>query len=247
MDVSTSKPQTPWKNKAKSVIKIIKGKSKRRIVQRNIPMRVWDFGMVWESEIYSHNAGKDERPSLERLIDDTIDISEWMEFEFYDLVWFWNNQSDDTNPMSGLQLGVSQRVISAICYCILSEKGRVLSHTTVQHITSDKPRGPDVQERIRDYHGSLEVSLGSEDFGTSLDGYDSFIDDDEEGTAKGYLNEEEYQGLPYSPDIHNIIDNSDEEGRPTIMTNILGLKLCYLIRRVRNEWENSGSALNMMT
>ena len=102
MDVRTSEPHYPWQNKAKSVIKIIKGKSKRRIVQRNIPMRVWDFGMVWESEIYSHNAGKDGCPALERLTDDTIDISEWMEFEFYDLVWFWNNQSDDTNPMLGL-------------------------------------------------------------------------------------------------------------------------------------------------
>ena len=36
-----------------------------------------------------------------------------------------------------------------------------------------------VQERIRDYHDSLESALGSEGFGTSLDGYESFINDDE--------------------------------------------------------------------
>ena len=57
-------------------------------VHINIPMRVWDFKMVWEAEIYSRTAGKDGRPSLERLTGDTIDISEWMEFDFYDLVWF---------------------------------------------------------------------------------------------------------------------------------------------------------------
>ena len=57
--------------------------------------------MVWESEIYSHTVGKDGRPDLERLTGDMIDISEWLEFEFYDLVLFCNNLPDDTNPMLG--------------------------------------------------------------------------------------------------------------------------------------------------
>ena len=38
---------------------------------------------------------------------------------------------------------------------------------------------------IRDYHGSLEDVLLSKELGTSLYGYDSFINDDEEGIAKG--------------------------------------------------------------
>ena len=100
-------------------------------------------------------------------------------------MWFWNNQSDDTNPILGRWIGVSYRVGSDICYFIISEKGKVLSRITVQRITAEEPRDPDVQERIRGYHGSLEDALGSEDFGTSLDGYDSFINDDEEGIAKG--------------------------------------------------------------
>ena len=52
MEVRTTEPYFPWQNKAKSVIKIIKGKSKRIKVQRNISKRVWDFGMVWGAEIY---------------------------------------------------------------------------------------------------------------------------------------------------------------------------------------------------
>ena len=58
--------------------------------------------MVWESEIYYHTSGKDGRPELKLLRGDTIEIYEWLEFEFYDIVWFWNNQSDDTKPMLGL-------------------------------------------------------------------------------------------------------------------------------------------------
>ena len=129
MEVQTTEPYSPWKNKAESGVKIIKGKAKRRRVQRNIPKMVWDFEMVWKAEIYSRNTGKDGRPSLERLTWDTIDISEWLEFEFYDLVWFWNNHSDDTNPMLGRWLGIPHRVGSDLCYWILSEKGKVLSET----------------------------------------------------------------------------------------------------------------------
>ena len=44
-----------------------------------------------------------------------------------------------------------------------------------------------------------------------MDGYDSFINDNEEVTAKGDSNYEEYQGLIDSPEIDEIIDNSDEE------------------------------------
>ena len=146
--------------KSKSIIKTIKGKAKRRRVQSNIPNRVWDFVMVWEAETYSRTAGKDGCSALERLIGDTIDISEWLEFEFYNLVWFWNNQSNDTKPMLVRWLDVSHRVGRALCSWILSEKGKVLSQTTVHHLTVEEPRYPDVQERIRYYHGSMEDALG---------------------------------------------------------------------------------------
>ena len=86
MEVRTTEPYSPLQNKAESVIKIIKVKYKRIIVHWNIPKRVWGFGMVWEAEIYSRTASKDGRPALERLTGYTIDISECLEFELYDLV-----------------------------------------------------------------------------------------------------------------------------------------------------------------
>ena len=55
----------------------------------------------------------------------------------------------------------------------------------------------------------MEDVLGRKEFGTSLDGYHSFINDDEEVIAKGDPNKEGYQELPYYSDIYEIIDNSD--------------------------------------
>ena len=82
-------------------------------------------------------------------------------------MWFWNNQSDDTKPMFGRWLGVSHSVGSALRYWIISEKGKVLSLTTFQHLNDEEPRDPDVQYWIRDYHDFLEDLLGSKDFDTT--------------------------------------------------------------------------------
>ena len=57
----------------------------------------------------------------------------------------------------------------------------------------------------------MEDALVIGDFGTSLDVYDSFVNNYEEGIPKGDPNEEGYQEYPDSPEIDEIIDNSDEE------------------------------------
>ena len=44
-----------------------------------------------------------------------------------------------------------------------------------------------------------------------MDGYILLINDDEEGITKGDPKEEGYQVPPDSPEIYEIIDNSDEE------------------------------------
>ena len=59
MEVQTTEPYSPWKNKAEMFIKIIKGEANRKRFQRNIHKRVWDFGMVWEGDIYYCTSGKD--------------------------------------------------------------------------------------------------------------------------------------------------------------------------------------------
>ena len=67
------------------MIKILKNKAKCRRIQRRVPKFVFDLGQVWEAKIYSRTAGKDGRTHMQILTGDTINKSEWMEFEFYDL------------------------------------------------------------------------------------------------------------------------------------------------------------------
>ena len=59
------------------------------------------FGMFQEADSYSYNEVKSWQPYLELLSGDNIDISEWVDFELYEIAQFCNNQSDDIKPMLG--------------------------------------------------------------------------------------------------------------------------------------------------
>ena len=56
-------------------------------------------------------------------------------------------------------------------------------------------------------------------------GYDSFINDVEEGTVKGDPIEEEYKGLPSSHEIDYIIDNSEEERTTNSYDQFIGAEV----------------------
>ena len=59
------------------------------MVKKQVPKRLWDFGLVYESELLCHMArGMDNRTGYEEVTGQTPDISEWLDFEFYDLVWW---------------------------------------------------------------------------------------------------------------------------------------------------------------
>ena len=75
IDGKTMEPQYYWRNRLKETIKIIKYKTKRRIIQRRVSKHLWYFGLVWETEIYARTTGKDGQTPMEILTTNTIDIS----------------------------------------------------------------------------------------------------------------------------------------------------------------------------
>ena len=65
------------------MVKIIQDKAKRRRMRRRVTKRIWDFGLVWEAKIYSGTTGQDGQTPMEIFTGDTMDISEWTQFDFY--------------------------------------------------------------------------------------------------------------------------------------------------------------------
>ena len=88
-----------------------------------MPRCLWDYTLVWCTEIFSRTYNhKTERTGLEHLTGDTPDISEWLDFDLYDKVWFWDSPHKEQNPRPGHWLGVSHRIGSALCYWVIDHK-----------------------------------------------------------------------------------------------------------------------------
>ena len=72
---------------------------------------------------------------LEHITGETPDISEYLDFGFYDWVWFHDNAGLGPRKL-GKWLGVSHRVGSLMSYYILQQNGTVVSRTSVQRTTN---------------------------------------------------------------------------------------------------------------
>ena len=70
------------------------------MAKKKVLKRLWDFGLVYESKLLSWMArGDDHRTGYKVVMGQTPDISEWLDFEFYDLVWWldWTTKPDLTD------------------------------------------------------------------------------------------------------------------------------------------------------
>jgi hypothetical protein len=86
---------------------------------------------------------------MEEVKGETIDISEWLDFEFYDYVWYWDEKKMDMTQeqrLVGRWLGIAHRIGSNMTYWILTKNGKVIARSTVQHITTADMAQPAIQQ-----------------------------------------------------------------------------------------------------
>ena len=81
--------------------------------KKNIPDRLWDYGIdyVCETANLTVNSSRysDGKTPLEIITGETPDLSEYLDFGFYDWVTYQNNDGLGV-PEVGRWLGVSHRV-----------------------------------------------------------------------------------------------------------------------------------------
>jgi len=219
-----TEPHSPWQNKCENTIGVLSKKLKARRSRRRIPKCVWDYHIVWEAQIYSRTVHKDHSTPLEALTGDTIDISEWTEFEFYDLVVYWDDRDNESRQSIGRWLGPSHHIGSALCYYILTEKATVLSRTSVQHITKEEFQTLEMQERVAAYHETLNKHIdATSEYANEGDG-DDFVRDDET-VPIGYDDNKNYFGLQEAPDIDDVIDSENERTESDSYDKYIGAEI----------------------
>ena len=75
------------------------------MLQKRVPKRHWDFGLVWRAGIFNRTTrGQSGRTGIEEVTGQTPDISEWLDFDFYDLV-YWLYKKDPGTTDDNVILG----------------------------------------------------------------------------------------------------------------------------------------------
>ena len=78
-----------------TVIGEVKKRWFHRMVKRNVLKRLWDYGTVWAYEIMCLTSNSsfslEGRTPMEQIAGETPDISEYLDFGFYNWVWYKDN------------------------------------------------------------------------------------------------------------------------------------------------------------
>ena len=139
VDHHISEPNLHNQNPVEGVIRELRKKWFRTMVRTKCPQRLWDYGITWCAEIMSltHSTAGSIAGNipLENVTGETPDISEYLDFGFYDKVWYKDNAGlGEFKP--GRWLGVASRTGRLMTYHILPETASVVSRSTVQRVTN---------------------------------------------------------------------------------------------------------------
>ena len=80
--------------------------------------------------------GPERIPGIKHITGDTIDVTKFFNFAFYELFWFHDNPGNI--PKLGWWLGVLYQVWSALFYYILKANGSIKSRKTIQHVPREE-------------------------------------------------------------------------------------------------------------
>jgi hypothetical protein len=154
IDYHITEPNRPQQNRAETVIREVKKRWFRQMVKRKVPKRLWDYGIVWVCEVMlltsNSSFSLDGRTPMEQLTGEMPDISKYLDFGFYDWIWYKDNAGLGENCI-GWWLGIAHRVGNLMSYWILPETGRVIAWTTVQCITNLELTTDEVKQRCSQY------------------------------------------------------------------------------------------------
>ena len=205
IDWRVTEPYAHWQNKAEGQIREVRKKWRRMKAKMNVPARLWDYGVAHACRIMNLTArGPDFRTGYEEMLGETPDISEYVDFEFYDWVTYWDVPGEEDNPKLGRWLGVSNRVGSRMCYWVLPITGEPISRSAVQNVPREERQQQEMKDRMNAYTEAIDRIMN--DPAHQLNNDEPFyIDDidDEEEEMEPVVKWEEDADIYPTPDTYD--------------------------------------------
>jgi hypothetical protein len=162
----TTEPHSPWQNKAESEIGGTKAHHRRLMDRKRVPEELWDFGLEYTADLRNFIARPelDYRTPYEVLTGDTPDISDYLNFEFYQWVKVYDPMAFPSScEYLGRWLGPAHQIGQALCYFILKENGQVIARTTVRSLTDTEITDEKEIQARANFDKSINDNIGAFD------------------------------------------------------------------------------------
>jgi hypothetical protein len=164
--ITQSEPHSPWQVRVELCIREIKKAVRHTMLRTGPPKQLWAYCMIYQCKLrnlITHpHFSLNGRTPYEVTIGRTPDISEYLDFAWYDTLWYYDESAEfpQERRKLGKWLGVVHHMGQALCYYILNENARVIVRSTVQALTKDEFNLENVKEQIKSLDSLIHQRIG---------------------------------------------------------------------------------------
>jgi hypothetical protein len=119
IQITRTEPERSNQNPAEGVIREVRRRWFRTMIRKRVPWKLWDYGIRWTTQVMQRTStqagGLRGACPLKEVTGETVDISEYLDFGFYDHISFKENAGLGVTSI-GRWLGVSHRVGGLVSY-----------------------------------------------------------------------------------------------------------------------------------
>ena len=185
----TTEPDCPWQNFAEPNGGAIKRAVRHIMRSTNTPVRLWDYCWEYFCSIkrltVTPNIHLENKTPHERVHGSMPNITEYIQYQWYEWVWYADvNQPDDETL--GRWLGPVYNAGAGHTSNILTQKGRVITRSSLRPMREGEMDDPVTVRRCNDFTKEMESYIGNYAAATfkahdsyGLDPYERLFEEDD--------------------------------------------------------------------
>jgi hypothetical protein len=188
IEMTQTEPHSPWQNRTEIEIRELKRHAKRFMARTKTPSPLWDYCCQYTTEFRNHLARPlphlHGRTPHEVLTGNTPDISELLEFSWYEPIWYFDTAPfpEQTRKIARW-IGVAHKIGQAMCFWIIPSSGIPIARSTIQKISPNDLMTDQVKMEIQQLDQALNDNVKSDNQEAFLlyhnDRYEEDIEEDE--------------------------------------------------------------------
>jgi hypothetical protein len=150
-------------------VREVRRKWYRVMFRKNVPKLFWDYGLRWVCKTMSRTHTRPHRVNscipLKHVTGETVDISNYLDFGFYDYVVYRDNAGLSESEI-GRWLGVAKNVGTMLTFYVLTQTGQVVSRSSVERVKEIDKRTDEMKRKLEEFDVETKQRLKFDDLGT---------------------------------------------------------------------------------